>query len=72
MAFRKEDILKYRIEKAKLCYIEIEPCVENKLFHLVENRIFYSLFYFASAFALLKDFLTSKHKQLQDWFNREI
>ena len=72
MAFNKEDIIKYRIEKARSCYKEVDVCLEKNLLHLAENRIYYSLFYSASALAMLKGFVTSKHKQLQSWFNREF
>ncbi len=72
MAYKKSDIIKYRIEKAKSCYTEIDTCLEKGLFHLAENRIYYSLFYSVNALALLKGFSTSKHKQLQGWFNREF
>jgi uncharacterized protein (UPF0332 family) len=72
MAYKKSDIIKYRIEKAKSCYLEIDTCLEKNLFHLAENRIYYSLFYSVSALALLKGFSASKHKQLQGWFNREF
>jgi len=72
MAYNKKDIIKYRIEKAKSCYNEIEMCLEKKLYHLAENRIYYSLYYSVSALALLYDFSTSKHKQLRGWFNREF
>lgn len=72
MAYKKTDIIKYRIEKAEVCYLEIDTCLEKNLFHLAENRIYYSLFYSISALALLKGFSTSKHKQLQGWFNREF
>jgi hypothetical protein len=72
MTYKKSDIIKYRIEKAEACYLEIDTCLEKNLFHLAENRIYYSLFYSISALALLKGFSTSKHKQLQGWFNREF
>lgn len=72
MAYSKKDLINYRIEKAKLCYKEIDTCLDNNLLHLAENRIYYSLFYSISALGLLKNFSTSKHKQLQGWFNREF
>jgi len=72
MAYKKEDIIKYRIEKAKACYKEVNVCLEKNLLHLAENRIYYSLFYTISALAMLRGFSTSKHKQLQGWFNREF
>jgi uncharacterized protein (UPF0332 family) len=72
MAYEKKDIITYRINKAKSCYIEIDTCLEKNLLHLAENRIYYSLFYSVSALALHKGFSTSKHKQLQGWFNKEF
>ncbi len=72
MAYNKRELIEYRIEKARLCYTEIDTCLENNLLHLAENRIYYSLFYSVSELGLLMDFSTSKHKQLQGWFNREF
>jgi len=72
MAYKKEDIIRYRIDKSRSCYIEIELCLEKELFHLAEDRIYYSLYYSVSALAALNNFSTSKHKQLQGWFNREF
>jgi hypothetical protein len=40
MAYKKEDIIKYRIERAKSGYSEIDICLDKGLFHLAENRIY--------------------------------
>jgi len=70
MDFDKDELIKYRIERAKETIQEAELSLKNKSLHLAQNRIYYSIFYIISALALKNNFSTSKHVQLLGWFNK--
>lgn len=58
------DLVKYRREKSFETLKEINILLEQKLFSLAMNRVYYAGFYVVSALLLLDNFSTSKHKQL--------
>ena len=66
----KEDLIKYRIQRAEKTLKEAKWAMEKGTLPLVENRIYYSIFYIVSALALKFDFSTSKHSTLRGWFNQ--
>jgi uncharacterized protein (UPF0332 family) len=68
----KSDIILYRIEQAKRTLTDIEVLVQNNLYNIAVNRIYYGMFYMLLALALKYDFKTSKHQQLLGWFNRNF
>ena len=68
----KSELIHYRIEQAKRTLIDIEVLVQNKLYKIAVNRIYYGMFYMLLALALKYDFKTSKHQQLLGWFNRNF
>ena len=72
MDFDKDELIKYRIERAKETIQEAELSLKNKSLHLAQNRIYYSIFYIISALALKNNFSTSKHVQLLGWFNKNF
>jgi len=69
MEHYKEDLIKYRIERAKETARGAKSAIENGFLFDAENRIYYAIFYIVSALAIKHDFSTSKHKQLMGWFN---
>lgn len=66
----KEDLIKYRIQRAEQALKEAKWAIEKDALPLAENRIYYSIFYIVSALALKFDFSTSKHSTLRGWFNQ--
>jgi uncharacterized protein (UPF0332 family) len=66
----KEDLIKYRIQRAEKTLKEAKWALEKDTLPLAENRIYYSIFYIVSALALKFDFSTSKHSTLRGWFNQ--
>jgi len=72
MAFEKETLIKYRIERSKETISEAKSAIENNKLFAAENRIYYSIFYIMSALALKNNFSTSKHFQLLGWFNKNF
>jgi len=70
MEFDKDELIKYRVKRAKETAEDARIALENDRLHNAENRIYYAIFYIISALALQNDFSTSKHSQLLSWFNR--
>jgi uncharacterized protein (UPF0332 family) len=68
----KEDLIRYRLERAEATIEEAELAFKNNKLPLAMNRIYYSIFYIVSALALRHDFSTSKHKTLKSWFNQAL
>ncbi|MFP4586330.1 MAG: HEPN domain-containing protein, partial [Desulfococcaceae bacterium] len=46
--------------------------LENEMFAVAVNRIYYGMFFALSALALKHQFSTSKHGQLIGWFNKNF
>ncbi len=70
MVFDEDELIKYRVKRAKETVDDARIALENDRFHNAENRIYYAIFYIISALALQNNFSTSKHSQLLSWFNR--
>ena len=66
----REELIKYRIVRAKDAINDVQFLIENKKLTLAVNRIYYGIFYILSALALKHKFITSKHSQLLGWFNK--
>ncbi|MCP4400160.1 MAG: HEPN domain-containing protein [bacterium] len=72
MAYDKAALIRYRIERAKETFKEVEMALEHEHFNLAENRIYYGMFYMVQALALRFDFSTVRHTQLLGWFNKSF
>jgi len=68
----KKTILIYRLERIDLIIKEIEYLIKSGYYVTAMNRIYFSNFYIVMCLALLKDYKTSKHKQLMGWFIKEF
>ena len=72
MAYDKEQLIAYRIQRARDTVEEVKMAIEHGRFPLAENRMYYSMFYMVMALAITHDYSTSKHTQLLGWFNKEF
>ena len=70
MAFDKQTLVTYRINRSEGTLQEAQLALDNNKLHLAANRIYYSGFYIISALALKENYSTSKHVQLMGWFNK--
>jgi uncharacterized protein (UPF0332 family) len=52
MLENKDELILYRISRAKETIQEAKNAIEENHLHLAENRIYYAIFYFASALSL--------------------
>jgi len=65
-------LISMRIEQADQAIQRVESCLANNQPELAANRIYYGLFYAILALALMQGFETSKHQQIQGWFNKNF
>ncbi|MDD3436578.1 MAG: HEPN domain-containing protein [Candidatus Gastranaerophilales bacterium] len=70
MMQHKKILIKNSIEKADEALVDAQNNINLSL-RLVQNRIYYAVFYIVLALSYLDGFATGKHHQLMGWFNRE-
>jgi len=64
------ELIKLRVEQANETIKEVEVLINNHLYRVAINRIYYGMFYILLALSLSYKFKTSKHTQLIGWFNK--
>ncbi len=72
MPYEKNELINYRIARAKETIEEAGDDIKSNHLFSAENRIYYAIFYIVSALGLKNDYSTSKHLQLLGWFNKNI
>ena len=72
MQVDKNDLIKYRLNRASESLEEAKISIENERYLLAANRIYYASFYAVSALAIKQGFKTSRHTQLLSWFNKNF
>lgn len=55
MSFQKEDVIKYRLERARETYSEAELLRDGKKMFATVNRLYYAVFYAISAYFVQQD-----------------
>lgn len=68
----RDKLVHMRLAQAHEMLRTAEKLLEFGDFRSVLNRTYYALFYALTALALKADFHTSKHGQLQGWFNKNF
>ncbi len=72
MSFSKEDVIRYRLQRAHETLSEAELLRKgNKTFATV-NRLYYASFYVISAYFVLHDLKAFTHAGLKSAFNKEL
>ena len=64
----KQELVKYRFEKARETLIEVEIQIENKLWNVAVNRLYYACFYAVSALLADKDIYSKTHSGTRQMF----
>lgn len=75
MTMKNDDraiLVEHRIAKAREAISNVAFLLENEMFAVAVNRIYYGMFFALSALALKHQFSTSKHGQLIGWFNKNF
>jgi len=68
----KENVIKYRRERAKETLEEAEIMLDNNKLIAAVNRIYYAIFYEVTALLLTKGLSSSKHSGARSLFNKEF
>ncbi|CAK8725621.1 hypothetical protein KKHLCK_17195 [Candidatus Electrothrix laxa] len=68
----KEDIVRYRLERAEETYQEALLMQREKHWNTCANRLYYACFYAVSALLQQHDFSSGKHSGVKAFFNRDI
>ncbi|MCI5141503.1 MAG: HEPN domain-containing protein [Candidatus Electrothrix sp. ATG1] len=66
----KEDIVRYRLERAEETYQEALLMQREKHWNTCANRLYYACFYAVSALLQQHDFSSGKHSGVKAFFNR--
>ncbi len=72
MSFSKEDIIKYRLDRARETYSEAELLRGGKKLFATVNRLYYAAFYAISAYFVQQELKAITHAGLKSAFNREL
>ena len=67
---KKYELIKIRIQQASDTASDAELLLSFNKIPAAVNRIYYAVFYCLLAFAIDRNFKTSKHLQLIGWFNK--
>jgi len=69
---KKEEIIKYRRERAKETLEDAKILFENKRLRSTVNRIYYALFYEVTALLFSRNLSSPKHSGIISIFNKEF
>jgi uncharacterized protein (UPF0332 family) len=64
----RQELVKYRISKARVTYNEVELHVENKLWNTAINRLYYACYYVVIALLIDKDIQAQTHAGVRQMF----
>ena len=67
-----EALISYRMERSRESIRAAEIMLENEMFAISMNRVYYSMFYAIQALLVLHKVSFSKHGQVKGYFNREL
>jgi uncharacterized protein (UPF0332 family) len=67
-----EALIAYRMERSRESIRAAEIMLENEMFAISMNRVYYSMFYAVHALLVLYKVSFSKHGQVKGYFNREL
>ena len=68
MSLEKEDIIKYRIEKAHLTFQEAQSLIQSEFWSGAVNRLYYSCYHIVKALLLKNDIKASTHNGVRTEF----
>ncbi|MEM0994266.1 MAG: HEPN domain-containing protein [Bacteroidota bacterium] len=72
MSYSKEELSRYRTERAKESLEEAKILAISKHWNTTASRLYYACFYIASAYLVLNSFEASTHAGVKKIFNKEL
>ncbi|MFO8021223.1 MAG: HEPN domain-containing protein [Perlabentimonas sp.] len=70
--YKKEDYIRYRIERAKETLDEVKVHIENKFWNTAINRLYYACFYAAGALLMKHNIEVSSHAGVRQKFGQHF
>ena len=72
MSYSKEELAKYRLERAKESLEEAKILGFSDHWNTASNRLYYGCFYIASSYLVINNFQASTHAGIKNAFNKEL
>ncbi len=72
MNYSKEELIKYRLERAKEVFEDGEVLASRERWNSAANRMYYACFYIVSAYLAKRELKATTHSGLKTNFNREL
>ena len=72
MTEEREELVRYRVARARMTLAEAEAMAQASLWNGCVNRLYYACFYAATALLLRHGLSSSKHSGVRSLFNREF
>ena len=72
MSYSREELSKYRLERAKESLEESTLLSESGHWNTTANRLYYACFYAASAYLIINNYQASTHSGIKTAFNKEL
>ncbi len=72
MNYNKQDLIDYRLEKAKQSLAEADAMANLKYWDTVANRLYYACFYAITAYLAHADVQAITHKGVKATFHKEL
>jgi hypothetical protein len=72
MSFPKNDVVKYRLDRARETYAEATLLRSDHRLTATVNRLYYAAFYAISAYFVQQDLKAFTHSGLKSAFNKEL
>lgn len=72
MSYSKEDLIKYRLSRAKEAFEDVELLVSKERWNSAANRMYYACFYIVSAYLAKREIRATTHAGLKTTFNKEL
>ena len=72
MNYSKEELVKYRLERAKESFEDGEILTSEKRWNSAANRMYYACFYIVSAYLAKRELKATTHSGLKTTFNKEL
>lgn len=72
MSYSKEELVRYRIERARESFTDAEYLVKEERWNAAANRMYYACFYVVSSYLAFKGLTAATHSGLKGTFNREL
>lgn len=72
MSYSREDLIMYRLTRAKESYEDAKILVASERWNAAANRMYYACFYIVSAYLAKRKINATTHSGLKSTFNKEL